>query len=304
MFIIHGQLKPLSTQKNEIHSNFYTKISDFINFDLDNSFLLNSYDSISQLKCFLNCRNNPECFYISIQQKKCLICKRNLTLFLNDNTDGVRSIYQKNLNINSVNGLINYWAFNGNVNDLIWIAHLYGGVNAALTFDRLGRPDSALSLTNGYFKVPSGVYFTGSQFTIMVWVKVRKFSTSSRVLDFGNGADNENIVFQLSNQNTGKPKIYFKIGNSGSTFFVGYATKTLKLNEWQHLACGFSFPNYFIYIDGIEVSDVASQTSLSSFNLNNVVRNLNFIGSSNWYNTNGGNDQHSDADFDDLKIFN
>ena len=85
---------------------------------------------------------------------------------------------------------------------------------------------------------------------------------------------------------------------------AGYATEALKLNQWQHLACGFSFPNYFIYIDGIEVSDVASQTSLSTFNLNNLVRNSNFIGSSNWYNTNGGNDQHSDADFDDLKIFN
>ena len=59
------------------------------------------------------------------------------------------------------------------MSDVIGKADLYDGVNAQLTNDRFERPCSAISLVNGYYKVPSGVYLYGTEFTIMVWVKVR-----------------------------------------------------------------------------------------------------------------------------------
>jgi hypothetical protein len=75
------------------------------------------------------------------------------------------------------------------------------------------------------------------------------------------------------------------------------------LNKWHHLACVFSFPNYFIYIDGNLATVPGSKTTHSSFSLANVVRSSNFIGRSNWYSSNNA-DADADADLDDLKIFN
>jgi hypothetical protein len=98
-------------------------------------------------------------------------------------------IYQKQ--IKHTNGLINYWTFNGNVNDCIGVANLYEGSNVALTLDRFGQSNSALSLSNGFYKVPLGVYFSGSQLTIMAWVKVRSYKSCSRLVDFGNGANQD-----------------------------------------------------------------------------------------------------------------
>jgi hypothetical protein len=204
-------------------------------------------------------------------------------------------IYQKKFE--TTKGLINYWTFNGNVNDSIGNANLYDPVNASLTFDRFGIADSALSLSNGYYKVPSGVFFKGTELTIMGWVKVRSFQTHSRLIDFGNGIDNENIVMSLSD---GQPYIFLKTGVDD---FFGHSLQSLNLNKWHHLACVFSFPNYFIYIDGNLATVLGSKAPFTSFSLANVVRSSNFIGRSNWF-LNGNGNPDADAYFDDLKIFN
>ncbi len=43
-------------------------------------------------------------------------------------------------------------------------------MNANLTFDRFGFPNSALRLINGYYKIPPGVYISGTEFSILGWV--------------------------------------------------------------------------------------------------------------------------------------
>ena len=125
LLILSSFLSLFSTQNNQIRSDFYNKISEFNNFEFDSSFLLNSFESTSHLKCLSICLKVAECFYIAYQQKRCFICNRNLTLFLNYKPDGVSSIYQKKTKFYQTNGLINYWAFNGNVRDSIGNADLY-----------------------------------------------------------------------------------------------------------------------------------------------------------------------------------
>ena len=278
----------------EIQSDFYTKLSQFNYFDSDSSFLINTFDSISQLKCFSICTKNSKCFYIVYQNRKCFICGFNLIYFAKYTTNGNSLVYQKKLN--STNNLINYWSFNGNVNDAIGNANLYGGVNAALTTDRFGRASSALKLSNGYYKVPPGVYFSGTQLTIMGWVYVRSFQRDSRLIELGNGPDQENIVLTVSGRYDATPYFYFK---SGSDKFYDYPIIQLNLNQWKHLACIFSFPFYSIYIDGIEFKTQFSKTNFASFSFANVNRTSNFIGRSNWLD-----DLDADAYFDDLKLFN
>ena len=277
-------------------NNFYFKLSQ-LDFELDNSFVLSSFESNSILKCFTFCSKTTECFYIAFKQKKCFICKVNFINFVKGTINSNNSlIYQKN--VNPANGLINYWTFNGNVNDVIGNAHLYDGVSATLTTDRFGQSNSALSLTNGYYKVPPGVYFSGQQFSLMVWLKVRSTKVNSRLIDFGNGPSNENIVLILSKESTGKPYLYLQ---SGLDYSVLYAENALILNKWQHLTCIFSYPYFSIYIDGIEITEQNIETNIESFSLAYILRTSNFIGRSNWYFM--SSDEDADAEIDDLKIF-
>ena len=207
-------------------------------------------------------------------------------------------IYEKN-NFKKTNGLINYWTFNGNVNDVIGNADLYDGVDAALTLDRFERPNSALSLCTGYYKVRPGVYFSGTQFTIMAWVKVKSFKSNSRLIDFIDANGGNHIVLALSDYSDLKPYLYIQSENKD---IICFSTISLNLNQWHNLAYVFSFPFYSIYIDGTEIVMSEPQTTYDSFSLISVVRSSNFIGRSNFFD--GLNDQDADADFDDLKIFN
>jgi len=54
--------------------------------------------------------------------------------------------------------LLNSWSFNGDYRDSVGGANIIGGVNYGLTQDRFGKPNSALSLTNGYAQLPPGIY--------------------------------------------------------------------------------------------------------------------------------------------------
>ena len=67
-------------------------------------------------------------------------------------------------------GLIHYWPFNSQIQDIIEGAHLFNGSKAGLTSDRFGRPLSALILNGaGYYQLPPGNYFQAS-FTVSAWL--------------------------------------------------------------------------------------------------------------------------------------
>ncbi len=105
------------------NANFYSKLSEFNSFDLNSSFLLNSFVSDSNLiYCLSICTKTPECFYTVFQKNKCFICQSNFIGFASYNANGNSLIYRKKLNL--AKGLINYWTFNGNVNDVVGNANL------------------------------------------------------------------------------------------------------------------------------------------------------------------------------------
>ena len=280
--------------RNSIKANYYSKVKEFNNLDLHNSYLLGSFDKISKLNCLSSCSKIPECFYTVYSAEKCLICKKNLTFFMK--TGGDSLIYKKKFK--SSNGLINYWAFNGNVNDSIGDAHLFGGVNASLAVDRFEIQSSAISLKGGYYKVPDGVYFSGIQLSIMAWVKIRTSQLNARLIDFAlpGSPPTEEVLVSFNDSTYRKPYAKFQSKNNSDKVF---SQQTLILNKWQNLACVFSFPYYSIYIDGVEATTPGSKTNSGSLSLLNIVRTSNFIGKSNW-----ANDQNADADIDDLKFFN
>ena len=184
----------------------------------------------------------------------------------------------------------NYWPFYLNVKDVVGKADLFDGVNAILANDQFGKPSSALSLINGYYRVPSGVYFSGD-FTIMVWIKVRNYNTWSRIIDFAVGQYNF-VAFSITGDNVGRPMC--ETFSTELTWRVE-STVELGLNIWVHLACTLAQTSGAIYRNGVIVSNTLKAYTAGP---QNVVRTSNFIGRANWPN------QDPDADFDELKIFN
>ena len=128
----------------------------------------------------------------------------------------------------------NHWSFNGNYNDEYGSANLVPGSNFSLTFDRYGNPNSALSLNNGFMKVPGGkVYFAGD-FTFITWIYWRQTKNWARIIDFGNGSPDNNIQV-CSSGNTNKLFVGIAQGKNDSSFksFIGSscASSILKIGS-------------------------------------------------------------------------
>ena len=57
-----------------------------------------------------------------------------------------------------------------------------------------------------YVQIPAGVWFNGA-LTIEAWVYVKEYRSWSRLIDFGNGADQDNVLLTLTREETGIPLV-------------------------------------------------------------------------------------------------
>jgi hypothetical protein len=156
------------------------------------------------------------------------------------NTSSPSSYCLLNPNYVPKSGLTHYWTFNNNLTDTVSGVTLYNGSNACFAPNRFNDSNVALSLSNGYYQVPSGVYFNSS-YTVMAWVYVRAYNSWSRLIDFGIGNNNNNIIIALSSGVSGNPNQQFYI-NQNRTLMMD-TLQILSLNTWKHLAFTFSSKN-------------------------------------------------------------
>ncbi|MFZ2958395.1 MAG: LamG-like jellyroll fold domain-containing protein [Candidatus Ozemobacteraceae bacterium] len=133
---------------------------------------------------------------------------------------------------------------------------------AVLSFD--GSDDFA--------QAPSGTYFSGD-FSILAWVYVRNFSSWSRVIDFGNGPNSDNILLAITNGTSGQPNLHIFNGGTASNFT---APSAIPLNQWVHLAATLQGSTAKIYVNGTVVVTGTLNTP------RNITRNRCYIGRSNW----------------------
>ena len=205
-----------------------------------------------------------------------------------------------NLNFNSkfiqTKGLIHYWPFNSNVNDIVGLSHLVNGINASLSNDRFNKPLSSLCLKTGYYKLPSGIYFPNSNFTIAAWANVNKFNKWSRLIQFADGNDSRNAIdISFTNYTYGFPS--FSIRNQSNQFRV-ISPAPLTKNNWFYIACTYEYPYLSLYLDGILMISLRSPIYILNID---KTRSFVYIGRS-WNEQNG--DMNADAKIDELKIFN
>ena len=166
------------------------------------------------------------------------------------------------------------------------------GFGAATACGQAFGPVNTIDLggTNGYVQVANGVYFSGD-FTIEGWVFVRSYNGWSRLIDFANGPNSNNVYLALSAGTTGYPTMGV-FTNNNSTPVLEAGTR-LPTNQWVHLAATLSGTTGTIYINGNPVGTGPLNVAP------NVVRTNNYIGRSN-YNSDG----YANAMFDEVRIWN
>ena len=172
--------------------------------------------------------------------------------------------------------------------DLVGNATLYGGMNYSFVPDRFNNPNSAISFNNGYLQAPPGIYFSGD-FTITAWIYLKNHYTGQTILEFGNGNNSDNIVFQIDNAAVGSLRGF--VIKSSTQYYMDTAIIVSNLNQWYYVAFTLSGNIGSIYVNGV----LSKSSSLSK--INSVARAVNFIGR----NTYG--DTTINAVYDEIKIY-
>ena len=170
-----------------------------------------------------------------------------------------------------------------NLTDVIGGANLYGGANYSFTYDRFCSLNSAIYFNRGYLQVPTGVYFSGD-FTVTAWIYLKSYQYYSRIIDFGNEPNNDNIILAMIGTTS---QIYGRVSQYFQTSSI------INLNQWYFISFVLSGTTGYIYVNG---SQVATKTLLLV--PNNITRTSNYIGKSNFENI-----SNADAIYDEIKIF-
>jgi Concanavalin A-like lectin/glucanases superfamily len=130
----------------------------------------------------------------------------------------------------------------------------------------------------------------GSQFTVEAWVKVRAHADWGRLLETGNGPDNDNVLFALSTGGTGQPILRWY--NGGALVGDLLSPTTLPLNVWTHLAFTCDGTNAAIVMNGNVVASGAFTPP------NSLLRSSNFVGRSLY-----AGDAYANAQIEEFRIW-
>jgi hypothetical protein len=199
-----------------------------------------------------------------------------------------------NPNYRQTLGLINYWPFYLNANDKVNVAHLYNGINTFFTTDRNGRALSAVTLATGCFQIPPGNYFSSTNFSILVWIKIKSFTSYPRLLSFATGLSGTiDYIYISTSAGTSRNPIVDIYKSGSAPGFV--SSKFLPLNQWTHIGFTFAKPSLYLYLNGILDG---SLTKIDIPNNGNYVSN--YLGRSEYY----PNEADLNSDVDELKFFN
>ena len=224
---------------------------------------------------------------IYVTNEKPLITAQQTTICVGNTTNDTISV---NDFLNK--GLVAYYPFNGNANDFSGNGHNATANGVSLTTDRFGNANKSYSFagTSTYITCPSSTYFTGGDFTISGWVNVSNVESWGRMIDFGNGSGTDNVVVALSAGNSYQLDATSFGGGTNYT-----SSQVLDQNKWVQVLFTFDATTGqgTCYYNGVMIDQGSMDAP------NNVVRNNNYIGLSNW-----GGDGGVFGSMDDIRIYN
>jgi hypothetical protein len=123
--------------------------------------------------------------------------------------------------------------------------------------------------------------------TISIWFKSDESGNWARIFDFGNGPGKDNILLAILNN-----CLTCNVYNSPTTPNFTISNKNVNDNIWHHIVWSINNDGLSVfYLDGIQVS----QNNVGP--PNNVMRNNNYLGKSNW------NDPFLNGSLSDFRIY-
>lgn len=189
-------------------------------------------------------------------------------------------------------GLIAYYPFNGNANDLSGNGN-NGNYTGTLINDRLGNSNSAISLNgiNNMITLPSNNLYNSDTLTINFWTYANSYNIHQRV-QFGiiNGA----MRFSLGwNSST----ISYSTMNCSGGWGIGNSTSGtgVSIGQWHMLTYVIEGSTTKVYLNGNFIQSIITG-NLNCFNSN---MNLYFGG-----DIGGGLIEYYDGRFDDIRTYN
>jgi len=166
------------------------------------------------------------------------------------------------------NGLVGYWPFCGNANDLSGNTN-HGTVNGAtLTTDRFGVANSAYSFdgVNDYIQCAQSGLSGNQSMTVAFWVKTG--NSSGHVFSFGsNGNSGNDFRILINSYGSCGNSVAFDIYNSGTAFTTNFS------NVWDfyvvvfNSALGSTVTSASIYKNGVILTN-------NCFNVSNTATNF------------------------------
>ena len=200
---------------------------------------------------------------------------------------------------NLQNGLVGYWPFNGNANDVSRNGN-NGTVNGAmLTSDRFGNSNGAYSFDgiNSYIIANNTPNILTSNYSVSIWFNSTISLCSNNVmLRSGNAS---NCGWQGFSVGPAGPNNFglIDVGNNNYAFVSNYNCNNVSSNEWHNLV--YTRQNMYSkqYIDGILVSSNSSSHY-------DVASNCPIFFGSNHLDQNGNSWNVFNGKLDDIAIYN
>ena len=194
--------------------------------------------------------------------------------------------------------LTHFWPIiNCQMTDIVGSSDMIQGNMTEFIGDRFNQTNSALNLNGGWTQVPNGIYFNSPEFTISAWVYPKQVGLWARLMDFGNGQQEDNIFITLDSGTGGGSTD----GRSTFSIWIGTWAQLMSpwpgmaQNKWQMLTATFNGTTMSLYVNGNLVSSGSNPMIMNNLNRTNC-----YFGKSNL----GSNDGFSSSYLDEIRFYN
>ena len=153
------------------------------------------------------------------------------------------------------NGLVSWYPFSGNANDISGNTNHGSVTGAILTTDRFGLSNSSYTYngTNNKIVVPNAGNLNPNYISVSVWVKPAVYTNSwqyiiDKSLDVSNTFASRGWAIRMTN--TGIIELEFRANGIMSPVF---STTTIPLNTWSHIVFTFNGNQLKLYFNNTNV---------------------------------------------------
>lgn len=204
--------------------------------------------------------------------------------------------------INLDSGLLAYYPFNGNADDISGNKNNPVFNNASLSADRLGNPNSAYHFNgkNNCMKVPNAPTLNAvNEMSISLWVKATGFYTgkcsgNSLLMKGDNDNKQGNYFLRFEDPYTGCSKPDFTKEIFQGPAGVLATTPVINLNQWYSVVWVCDNNTVSLYVDSVLRSSVQDSYNSFSNRYDLFIGRHNDPGFPYWFN----------GDLDEIRIYN